>query len=234
MFYLTGDTHGDFSELMRNIQRLGMSQEDCVIILGDAGFNFYLDSSDRRRKKAMNALNVPIFCIHGNHEARPATLNLYQIHNFCGGEAWVEPEYPNLMFAKDGEIYDFDGQKTMVIGGAYSVDKYYRIARNPHDPKWWADEQPDEATKEYVEQQLAANGWKVDVVLSHTCPAKYIPTEMFLNGLNQSSVDRSTEDWLDSIESRLTYNKWFCGHWHTNKTVDRIRFLFHDIDVLPE
>ena len=42
---------------------------------------------------------------------------------------WVEDKYPNLLFAKDGEVYDFDGYKCLVIGGAYSVDKYWRIFR---------------------------------------------------------------------------------------------------------
>ena len=32
------------------------------------------------------------------------------------------------MFAKDGEVYNFNGVSTLVIGGAYSVDKYYRLA----------------------------------------------------------------------------------------------------------
>jgi 3-oxoacid CoA-transferase subunit A len=232
MFYITGDTHGDFDELIANAHRFEWAKDDCCVILGDAGFNFYLDSSDTRRKKAMNALGVTIFCIHGNHEARPATLNNYEIHNWHGGEVWVEPEFPNILFAKDGEIYEMNGQKAIVVGGAYSVDKYYRIARNPYNPKWWADEQPDDATKQKVELQLAALGWKIDIVLSHTCPAKYIPMEMFIPGLDQSSVDRSTEDWLDTIEEKLDYKQWYCGHWHTNKDVDQMHFLFHDFCIL--
>ena len=43
-----------------------------------------------------------------------------------GGLVYREEEYPNLVFAKDGEIYDIAGKKTIVIGGAYSVDKWYR------------------------------------------------------------------------------------------------------------
>ena len=40
--------------------------------------------------------------------------------NWHDGVVYYEPEFPNILFAKDGEIYDFDGKKALVIGGAYS------------------------------------------------------------------------------------------------------------------
>jgi len=54
---------------------------------------------------------------------------------------FFEEEYLNIFFAKDGEIYNINNKKTMVIGGAYSVDKYYRLGRGY---SWWEDEQPSE------------------------------------------------------------------------------------------
>ena len=93
---------------------------------------------------------------------------------------------------------------------------------------WWADEQPSSEIKAYVEQQLATKD--VDVILSHTCPFKYIPTEMFLSGIKQSGVDQSTELWLDTIEERINYKAWFCGHWHTDKRIDKMHFLYHGIE----
>ena len=65
----------------------------------------------------------------------------------------------------------------------------------------------------------------MDVILSHTCPYKYIPREMFLSGVNQSKVDNSTEYFLDEIESKTSYDKWYCGHYHTNKKIDKIIFM---------
>ena len=49
---------------------------------------------------------------------------------------------------------------------------------------------------------------------------------MFLDFIDNSRVDKSTEIWLDAIEDRLDYEQWFCGHYHTNKTIDRLRFLY--------
>ena len=52
----------------------------------------------------------------------------YKLQEWNGGKVWVEEAYPNILFAKDGEIYDIAGMKTIVIGGAYSVDKFYLIS----------------------------------------------------------------------------------------------------------
>lgn len=64
---------------------------------------------------------------------------------------YYEESFPNLLFAKDGEIYDFDGKKAIAIGGAYSVDKWYRLS---HGMAWFDTEQPSDEIKEYVEAQL--------------------------------------------------------------------------------
>ena len=68
------------------------------------------------------------------------------------------------------------------------------------------------------------------MILSHTCPFKYEPTEMFLAGIDQSTVDASTERWLDQIEENTDYVAWFCGHWHTDKRIDKMHFLFHSFE----
>ena len=60
---------------------------------------------------------------------------------------------------------------------------------------------------------------------------KYEPTEIFLQGIDQSSVDMSTEEWLDKIEERLAYRKWYAGHYHTSKKVDRLQLMFEDFDA---
>ena len=84
------------------------------------------------------------------------------------------------------------------------------------------------------EHKMEECGFVVDTVLSHTCPYKYIPREAFLPMINQDSVDDSTEKWLDNIESRLYYERWYCGHWHISKRVDKLHFLFHDFEIAEE
>lgn len=74
--------------------------------------------------------------------------------------------------------------------------------------------------------------WQIDIVLSHTTPLKYEPVEVFMPGIDQFKVDKSTEEWLDGIEERLEYEKWYCGHYHTEKQIDRLRIMFNDFTVL--
>ena len=230
LFYITGDTHGDFRRIESFCERVNPSPENVLIILGDAGINYYGGWRDQNQKKQLAKLPLTLFSIHGNHERRPAAIPSYHTALWNGGVIYVEDEFPNLLFAVDGSYFSFDGVRTFVIGGAYSVDKHYRLANNWG---WWPDEQPDEAIKRRVEQQLDAHGWRADVVLTHTCPLRYEPTEVFLSCIDQSGVDKSTEEWLDSIEDSLQYKQWYCGHYHTEKVIDKLKFMFESIRAFP-
>jgi len=229
MTFLTGDTHGSFKRIKTFCQVMETKETDTMIILGDAGFNYYLDQRDTRAKEYVADIPITLFCIHGNHEARPQTIPTYVEKEYHGGRVLYEETYPNLLFAIDGEIYNFDGYQCIVIGGAYSVDKYYRLEKGWH---WFPDEQPDEVTKAKVERRLSEMDNKIDIVLSHTCPLKYEPTEVFLSAVDQSTVDKSTEEWLGTLEEHLNYKKWYCGHYHTKKKIDRLQFMFEDVDVI--
>ena len=173
MIYYTGDPHGSKHEISRFCNRMRLTEQDTIVVLGDVGANYYGDDRDGELKRAFRRLKPTIFCIHGNHEMRPASLPAYKQKEWCGGQVWYEEEYPNLLFARDGDIFTIEGLKHLVIGGAYSVDKYYRLMRGY---RWWPDEQPSEAIKAYVEEQVKKNR-RVNVVLSHTCPYKYEPVE---------------------------------------------------------
>lgn len=227
MIFITGDTHGNFERVEAFCRRFQTSHDDILIILGDAGINFSGARYDTLKKRLLESLPITIFAIHGNHEQRPYTIDSYKEKLWHDGTVFYEEEYPSILFAKDGEIFDLNGKQTVVMGGAYSIDKAIRIA---YGWGWWENEQPSDEIKRYVEQQLEKSGWKVDVVLSHTTPLKYEPVEVFMSGVDQSSVDKSTEIWLDGIEDRLEYKKWYCGHYHTAKKIDKLEIMFENFD----
>ena len=230
MIYLTGDIHGNPTQVELFCSKMQLTEKDTIIMLGDVGLNYYGGKRDRLPKRILSSLPVTFLCIHGNHENRPQNIPEYKPTIWNGGRVLVDEEHPNILFAEDGEIYDLDGKKALAIGGAYSVDKFYRLQRGFG---WWADEQPSELTKRKVESVV--NECKdIDIILSHTCPKKYIPTEMFLPMIDQSSVDNSTEEWLDTIEDTVDYKAWYCGHWHTDKRIDKMHFLFTTFESLGD
>ena len=150
MIYFTGDIHGAVDGIADFINKIHPTMEDVIVLLGDVGANYYTGRRDNLLKAFLNDAGTVFLCIHGNHERRPTTIPGYVETEWHGGKAWVQPEYPNLIFARDGEIYTLNGLRYLVIGGAYSVDKYYRLS---HGWGWWPDEQPSPEIKTYVEQQ---------------------------------------------------------------------------------
>ena len=207
IFYITGDTHGEFDKIEEFYEHNFTTVEDVIIILGDAGINYYL-----------------------SHEERPSNISTYEEKEWYGGAVYYEENYPNFLFAIDGEIYDFDGKKAIAIGGAYSLDKYDRM----HNGTWFEYEQPDEAIKMQVEQALERHNWRVDFVFSHAAPLKFEPTDMFLTGIDQSNIDKETEIWLDTIEGKLEYEHWFFGHYHGEQEMEKFSILFYNIEDLED
>lgn len=225
MVYFTGDIHGFPFYVKHFALKHKLARDDTIVLLGDVGANYYQNESDEAVKATLSKIKPTVLCIHGNHEMRPWLVDGYHLAEWNGGLVYAQDKYPSLLFAKDGEIYTINGLRYIAIGGAYSVDKFYRLRTGQ---KWFEDEQPSQEIKDYVEKQLESNS--VDVILSHTCPFKYEPREKFLPNIDQNLVDSSTERWLDTIEEKTKYNAWYCGHWHVEKRIDKMHFLFNTFE----
>lgn len=228
MIYITGDTHGNFQRIKEFCQEQQTTTNDYLIILGDAGIN-YFGNHDNKLKEELTKIPITFLCVYGNHEERPENIKTYQEINLFDGIMYQEEKYPNLLFFKDSEIYTILNKKVLVIGGAFSVNRDLMIERGY---KWFKDEQPSELIKKQTLNNLKENNYQVDYILSHTCPYKYLPYEMFYVGVNQDKVDQSTEKFLDLIEELTDYHKWYCGHFHTDKVVDKINFMFEGYKTL--
>lgn len=118
-------------------------------------------------------------------------VNSYKTKRFYTRIVYYEEEYPNILFAKDAEIYDFDGNNVLVIGGTYSVDKEYRLMMGYN---WYPSAHPSKEAK------------------------------------NMVKVDKSTKEFLDEIENITDYKKWYYGHYHPDKTIDKPRFMMNDMN----
>lgn len=230
-YFITGDIHGRLEKIdmfyREIIKDKSLKIENvCLIILGDCGFNYYLNKKDTLLKHAANEYGFKILNIKGNHEIHPDVLENYKLKEWNEGMVYVEDLYPNLLFAKDGEIYNINNKKTIVIGGAYSVDKEYRLLRGF---KWFDTEQLSENDKKYVLQQLDKVNWNVDCVFSHAAPLKAEPRHLFLPFIDQSKVDKTTEIFLDKISDKLNFKDWYFGHYHSEYDNGKYHLLFNDI-----
>ncbi len=226
MIYLTGDTHGSYRHIRAFAREHDAGPGDVLVCLGDTGFDYYGDERDAQVKDKAAIMGFTLLCIRGNHDRNPASLPSYHLIPWRGGEVYCDDRWPSILFARDGSVFDLDGRATVAIGGAYSVDKAYRLAKGY---AWFPDEQLTADEQRAVEAALAHRDWRVDTVLSHTCPASFVPQEALLAGVDQSTVDTAMEDWLQTVEDRLDYRRWFCGHFHIEKQEANLRFVYHDI-----
>ena len=99
-WYITGDTHRDFSRF-KNYSDADKQDENLgVIILGDAGLNFVMDKwHDYHIKESLKKkYKFTIYCVKGNHEARPSEVSGMKLvwDDNVNGEVWVEDDFPNI------------------------------------------------------------------------------------------------------------------------------------------
>jgi 3-oxoacid CoA-transferase subunit A len=151
----------------------------------------------------------------------------YKYDTEIDGMVWMEEEYPNICYFKDYQIYTIDGYLCGVIGGAYSVDKWYRLARfgirsktdkdynNPKKTGWFPNEQLTYAEMSSIQQDIYRI--KVDFVFTHTCPLSFQPTDLFLGFIDQSKVDNTMEYWMEQIKDTFEWKVWCFGHYHADR-----------------
>lgn len=215
IFYITGDTHGSLSRFKHYDYDMKTNKDLGIVLLGDAGFNFFLDARDTALKNAfMNRYQFTLYIVRGNHEARPQTIPTMKLayDPEVDGEVYYEQDYPRIKYFKDFGIYTLNGYRALVIGGAYSVDKWYRLMNNS---PWFADEILSETERQ--ECFKMCEGQKFDVVLTHTCPIQWEPTDLFLSYIDQEEVDKTMEIFLEQVRHAIDYRVWLFGHYHQDR-----------------
>ena len=263
--YIMGDIHGRFQPVrdfwLRNkikIMKTGrFNSENVMIFLGDSGLNYYLNERDKNFKEKLKNYPFTYFVVRGNHEERASVLakenpDAWHYENFWGSDVLVEKEFPHIKYALDcPNVYEIpywtgdyspEGEpeiktyRTLVLPGAYSVDKDYRLSMGY---AWFEGEQLTEEEKDLGLTMIEAMDYKCDLVLSHTCPCYFEPTDLFLPFIDQTLVDKSMERYLGQIEFMLDYKCWLWGHYHAFRDYPRTDgkakiMLYHDVVKLDQ
>ena len=247
-FLIRGDCHGTFNWVDTLKSNNYEPEKTAIIVLGDCGFDFYLNRHDERKKKEIDAKGYYIYWLRGNHEARPKDVPGYEVilDENVHGFVYYDPRFPHLRSFMDYDFYKINGHSCLVIGGAYSVDKYWRLARNQlteetNDPKktgWFANEQLSKEEMENCERTIrcykVCNN-SVDFIMTHTCPTSFQPTDMFLGAVDQSTVDNSMEKWLEKIKDSIKWKYWLFGHYHADRIEKpHVEQFYNDIEDIEE
>lgn len=233
---VTGDTHsrveGRLVKIEQTMPEL-VPAETALIILGDAGLNYYLSKHDWKNKYRVSKHGFTLYCLRGNHEARAASVKDMQkvwdenVH----GYVWMEEQFPLIRYFEDtfGE-YEIDGFKVLTIGGAYSVDKWYRLQMGWH---WFADEQL--TAEEMAACEKVVVGKEYDFVFTHTCPINWEPNDLFIAGIDQSKVDKTTEVWLGALKDKFKWTNWLFGHYHADRIEKpHVEQFYEGIELLAD
>lgn len=227
--YISGDTHGDFTRFLK----LKDEENIAVIVLGDTAVNWNLTDYDRGFKWHLKEKypNITWYLLRGNHDGRPENLMtiLTDYDDEFDGYVMYEPDFLHIRYLLDGGEYTVNDYKILTIGGAYSVDKWYRLEMGR---RWFADEQLTKEEMNYISDLV--KGKSYDFVLTHTCPYEWRPTDLFLHGLDQSTVDNTMELWLQELKNTFDWNIWLFGHYHADRLerphVEQLYQVIENID----
>lgn len=218
MIFITGDTHGsiDIDKLSTKHfpEQKNLSKNDYVIICGDFGCVWDGGGEDRYYQKWLNQKSFTTLFIDGNHE-NFNLLNAYPVEEWNGGK--VHKINESVIHLMRGQIFHIDGHSFFTMGGADSYDKSRRKA----GVSWWPQEMPTDSEIEIAKINLKKSDWKIDYVITHTCSGiTFDNLRRYSFGLSRKYVNTPIEIFFNQLENRLTFKKWFFGHYHDDGQID--------------
>ena len=243
--FITGDKHAKPICIRDAISQIdNPSEDDIIIIAGDAGFEYQEYVMGQAKMEARKFPGKWIV-LRGNHDSRywnhegdPG----WEITEYQNCEYLYQKKYPNIWYLPDtGCIYTLNNYNILFIPGAYSVDKWYRLRSHyPWNPyEQLTDKEKDELN--LLVYEWIDLGFDIDFVIAHTFPSKIESyyNDLFMEELDQSSVDKSTEDWLNSMadlyEKASGFKQYFGGHFHSDRTLtDKYTMVYHSVKNLAD
>lgn len=216
MVYITADTHGDIDRLTdKKLKKIKIG--DTLIVLGDFGFLWSEDKNTEKNLKKIRKLPFRVLFIDGYNE-NFEVLAKYPSVEFKGAKA-REIIPTKLYYIERGEIIDIDDYRILFFGG-----------RDDPTDDFFSDYIPSQKDFDNCMNNLEKADFKVDYVLTHSPSGN---TERFLN-LDHTRMG-NTFDFLDNIQAKTTYGKWYFGYYHRDKYISsKLQAVFEDVIKLGE
>lgn len=177
---LAGDTHGDIGHCQYLLRTAFAKGCECIFVLGDFGYWEH----QKRGVKFLDQLNeyaaslhLDVYFLDGNHDKTSLLLEKYDHLHDDHGFVIVRP---NVLYAPRGHRWAWDDVRFIALGGAYSVDKQWRLDQEERFPGkyggaeslWFPEE---EMSDEDVDMILGIDPSPVDVMLAHDKPRSSNP-----------------------------------------------------------
>lgn len=212
---LAGDTHANRSHFLYLFKVAQSHHCDIIFQLGDFGYfphdahgiEFLAEVSYRAGQ-----LNIPVYWLDGNHD---------DFSELFANDWEMDHEgfwkiMPNMLYSPRGHVWTWDGIRFISLGGAYSIDKDWRLyeeAKLGRDQVlWWPQELITEADLHHASNNLA--GEPVDVFLCHDKPANLRMPD-FVSMLNRTWVEsENNQAALMSAVEEARPSLLFHGHYH--------------------
>lgn len=233
---MVGDTHGNIHWLRTYIYPVAMAIEaHAVVVLGDFGAwehttkgVAFMDDCDEMAAAA----DIPLYWLHGNHDKWSHTMARYGDNRDAKGFVACRD---HVFYIPQGHCWTWAGVSYRSFGGAYSIDKSWRVqaekmryqkmlveARHQvgRGSLFTSDVVPDqtgtlwfpeeEMTDDEMDDLLRQDWYEKDIVLSHDKPLSANP------GWDRQNFPACVPNQL-RLERALRLHKpdfWFHGHLH--------------------
>jgi len=233
MLYIRGDTHGDPEQLQAMPGESTWTREDILIVTGDFGFVFRGEENSIAERTKLDALAQKpyrILFVDGNHEGFPY-LRAYPEQQLYG--APVRRIRENIFWLQRGYIYQIQDHSFFVMGGAYSMDKAFRMQHYAihGEAIWFAEELPCGEEYRRAIENLKNADMRVDYILTHTAPRTVIPR--VIHAMPDPN-DGELTGFLDWVYHEVTFRKWFFGHFHEDLQInDQMIACLQKVHTLP-
>lgn len=208
MFLVTGDCHSKFDKIFHLAEENMLAKDDTILVLGDMGLFWRRDGKDAYENiQKLEKVGCNIWFIDGNHE------NFDKLTALPPAADVGRYVSEHIRWIPRGEEFYINSKRCLALGGADSIDRGRRI---PH-LTWWKQEQlNDEEAKAIAKLHM---GKHFDYVFSHAAPRSVFEERKYdlctlSYKLDENLVDHTTENNLQYIADKISFNKWMFGHYH--------------------
>lgn len=195
---LAGDTHGNLPHVRYVLDQALLAGVTTVMQVGDFGYWPHMAPFHDRVDELASKVGVRWLWLDGNHEnfdALEAAVDVIAAGPQQMGEA--------LWYLPRASTWEEAGCRFMALGGAYSIDKAYRL----EGVSWWAQEL---ITAAQVDRALDRG--RVDVLLTHDAPEGVCP--IVSPDYKDDSISRGNRKAVSAVMEASQPQLLAHGHFH--------------------